>query len=789
MSKSSPFLCGPVLGLAVACSFLCTAARTGRADEGAGQGARRWLRVELPGQQQNAIKTSWPGIGCWFWTAPDFEGDGFKRFVDLHEKHSTYGVLTTSIRHHVEVTEPEVHDQLKRGVEYARAHGMEVVLDLDVRLARQAFMDKYPGEMQEIVRLRELALQPEGQARLTIDGIEMSDHYTPTRLGVRPYASLAGRLLRAYSYVAGEQGIEADTVEDITSRCQVTRADAQGVSVTIAGAGADEGRTACLLAAFTLFSPDVFAPHLVEFERNTLEQYADVPLAGACKDEWGFPGRFGPRLDDLYFSQAMADAYTRRRPGRDLVRDLLLMFKPHAGLEEERAAAINHIMEMNWQRNAEVENAYYQSIKDVFGPQGMAATHPTWYPSPATREEVFKNGLDWWACRRDLAQTDEATPFCARTALAKKWHSPLWVNMYYERTVEAYREDLWRHALGGGRINFHPVYPAPANVPPDHRTTSLLGDNLLAADCRIRLLNYISSAPIDCPVAVVFGHPAALNWAGGGLADTGLAVTDRLWSAGFYADLIPSSEITAGALRMGEDGRIQYGPQRYEAVILYHPQYERPAVAELFRRAAEAGKTALYRVGQWTLDFEGQAFDGDHQLPEAMGAMAEADACAGAVIAHLEAAGTARQTPSTIRGTVGFPGSMMPKPSGQCRLLDGTAILASGEKDVMGDPIHRAIQVDGHEVTFDAVGVAAVRLDGQGQVVALAAGALKSFAGGGLRIELAEPADVALWRTPQGPWQGVVQGNTTGPLPEALTGITANWIRVQVPVPLGKEAK
>ena len=65
---------------------------------------------------------------------------------------------------------------------------------------------------------------------------------------------------------------------------------------------------------------------------------------------------------------------------------------------------------------------------------------------------------------------------------------------------------------------------------------------------------------------------------------------------------------------------------------------------------------------------------------------------------------------------------MMPKPSGQCRLLDGTVILASGEKDVMGDPIHKAIKVDGHEVTFDAVGVAAVRLDRQGQVVALAAG-------------------------------------------------------------------
>ncbi|MEI7902108.1 MAG: hypothetical protein WCK89_17785, partial [bacterium] len=72
----------------------------------------------------------------------------------------------------------------------------------------------------------------------------------------------------------------------------------------------------------------------------------------------------------------------------------------------------------------------------------------------------------------------------------------------------------------------------------------------------------------------------------------------------------------------------------------------------------------------------------------------------------------------------------MPKPSGQCRLLDGTIILASGEKDVLGDPIQKTLNVDGHEVAFDAVGVAAVRLDKDGKLEALAAGGLKRFAVG-----------------------------------------------------------
>ncbi len=354
------------------------------------EGTVRSLRVELPGQQHNPIKTSWPGIGCWFMMARDFEPEGFKRFVDLHAKHSAYELLTTSIRHNVEVTQPAVHDQIKQAAEYACAHGMHVVMDLDVRLAREAFRQKHPDEMQEIVRLREMALSPDGVVTLEIPAITLADHYTPTERGVRPYETIASRLLRAYAYTTNADGIDPRSIRDITSRCHVSQTGHAGLRVELGGEAADRGCTACVLAAFTLFTPDVFAPHLTEFERNILRQYADVPLAGACKDEWGFPGRFSPRLDDCWFSASMARAYERRRPGHDLARDLLLMFRPHAGREAARIGAINHYMEMNWQRNAEVEQAYYQSIKRVFGSQAMAATHPTWFPDPGNQGGGFQ---------------------------------------------------------------------------------------------------------------------------------------------------------------------------------------------------------------------------------------------------------------------------------------------------------------------------------------------------------------------------------------------------------------
>ena len=735
----------------------------------------RSIDVELPNQKDNVIMKSWPGIGCWFWGEEEFRQGGYKRFIDLHEKHSGFRLLTTSIRHPVEVIDPKVHDQTKAAVEYARAHDMAIVMDLDVRLARGAFMEKYPDELQEIVRLREFALKDAGEVAFTVESVNLGDHYTFRAPG---YDSVSGRLLRVYSYVAGTEGIEPDSVQDITQRCKVVEASDKGVSIAVACTSRDKGRKVCVMAAFSLFTPAVFAPHLLEFQREILKQYADVPLAGACKDEWGFPGRFGPRTDDLWFSRFMAEAYAKRRPGNDLVRDLLLMSLGEKGRQAQQAAAINHYMEMNWQRNGEIETDFYDAVKETFGRQAMVATHPTWYPFP-TKEEVFKNGLDWWVVKRDLAQTDEATPFCARTALAKKWYSPLWYNMYYDSSVKPYEEDIWRHALGGGRMNFHPLFPHPPGKP----TISLLSGKLLQADCRIRLLNYISTAPVDCPVAVVFGHPSALNWAGPDLADAGLGVSNGLWQEGHYADLIPSSEIMNGALRVRQDGRIEYGSQRYAAMVLYHPQWERAAVAEFFRKAASKGRTALFRVGNWTVDFEGKPFDGNALLPAEMKAAADAAACVRDVIAHLKTAGIEPQTPSDMRGAAGFPASMMPKPSGQCRLLDGTVILASGEKDVLGDRIHKTITVNGQEISFDAVGVAAVRLDEKGKLEALAAGGLRSFKSRDILIELPERVDVVFWREGRSKWRGILQGYE-GPVPEALTKITKNWMRLRIPAPL-----
>lgn len=735
-------------------------------------GVVRSLRVPLPGQSANAIRESWPGVGCWFWRTNEFVGEGYRGFLDLAERHSAFRLLTTSIRAPVEVTEVGVHDQLKRAAEYGRERGLALVLDLDVRLARGAFMRAHPGELQEIVRLREVGLQAGGEVELVVPTAGGGDHYT---FRAPPYDPIDSRLLRVYSGVRTPGGLAAaGSVTDITSRCRVGEADVRRVRVAIPCLAEDAGRTAWVLAAHSLFTPDVFAPHLLEFERSILGQYADVPLAGACKDEWGFPGGMANRTN-LWFSPAMAAAYERRRPGRELARDLLLMGIGEEGREAERAAAINHYAELCWQRNAEVETAFFHATREVFGPEALVGTHPTWFPYP-NELEVFKNGLSWWASRRDLAQTDEATPFAARTALAKKWNSPLWFNMYYDRTPESYQADVWRHVLGGGRMNFHPLYPGPWETQP----WALARSRVLQTAARVDLLNLIATAPVDCPVAVVFGHPAALNWAGAGFGDVGMAVCDGLWAEGFYTDLIPSSEIALGNLRWTADGAVQYGPQRYAAVVWYHPEFERAEVAAFFGRAVGQGSTAVFRVGEATRDFEGQRLAPGCALPAPPVLPGGTADVVAAVIRHLRMAGIQPQTPGTLRGVAGFAGSVMPRPSGQCRLLDGTVVLVAGATNVLGDPLRARIEVAGRGVEFDAAGFAAVRLDTAGRVEAVAAAGLRRFRGPGLALELPDRVDLALWRVDGRAWRGAwIQDGR--PLPGPLARLTRDWTPLRLP--------
>ncbi len=708
-----------------------------------------------------------PALACYFVHEPDLEPAVHQAFLERAAAGGHFTHLTTSLRlAEGELTDASIHTAIRSITEHATAFGLGIVMDLDVRLAREAFQAAHPGELQEMLRLRELPRTPEAATQFAFTAEIPSDHYT---FKAKPYLPVASRLVRVYAYARGLEGIDPTSVTDITADCAIAAQTEASLGVEVPAA-ATSLPFVCALAAFTHLTPDVYAAHLLSFQRELLRAYADMGLAGACKDEWGFPPSFDglPKHDDFWYSEAMAAAY-RERTGRDLVRDFLLMHAGEQGRTAERLGAINHYMEMNRQRHVAIETDFYNAVKETLGSEALVATHPTWYPQ-LDRREIKKNGLDWWAAPRDYAQTDEVTPYCVRTALAKKWNNSVWYNMYYSGQKGDYERSLWSHALAGGRINYHPLYPIEATPP--WTMDALYEGGLMQGEARVRLLNLIAPAPLDCPIAVIFGHAAAMNWAGGSYEDTGLEAANALWRLGHYADLIPSSEIASGALRM-EDGQLVYGTQRYRAALLYRPDFEGASTAA-WLETARPDATRLFSIGTWTRGFDGNPFDGNAHLERFTTRCPSVEEAVAQIIACLGKDG-GPWTPASE--TLGWDQKSTCLPtSGQVRLVDGTRVITAGTIDPAGDPIQTTLEVNGHAVRFDALGIAAVRLGPDGQVLALAAGGLKSFETADLAIELEERLNLAIWRDAAGTLHGAVE--TSGPLPESLTRIAPQWTRL-----------
>lgn len=713
-----------------------------------------------------------PVIGVWNMRESELEPEGYKSTLDQAGDQSPFNLLIPFLRFaDKEITDEVIHDAVKGAAEYGLEKNIVLAPDLDVRNARRAFQRKYPDELQQLLRLREVGLSTDGRVETSLTTIHnLSDHYSGGR--IPKYDALRSYLLRVYAYRQTDEGILPGSMEDITVACSLAYSSEDSVRINLPPA--DGSRThACVMVAFTLFYPDIFAPHLMEFQRDLIRQYADVPLAGACKDEWGFPPYF-PRYAeegtvDFWYSEHRDRAYREKTEGRDLLEDCLLMALGMAGKDLERQVAINQFREMSLQRNVALEADFYDAVKEAFGPLAAVTVHPTWWPYP-DQQEMRKNGLDWWAVKRDWAQTDEIVPFGARTALSKKWGSPIWYNMYY---TNGFPDQMWSSALGGGRLDwlsFQRMYDP----------------ELMRGQTRIRLLNTISQSPVDCQVAIIFGHPGAMNWAGPHFDDVGMPLLNLFWNTGYPADLIPTSEIENGSLKLDGEGWICYGQQRYAAVVLYHPELDKRTTSEFFLKAIDS-RTALFRVGEWTTDFDGKVVDAGNMLP---GSMTVADDYREAylkVMETLRESGIRPQTPATEDLDETYytlrdfhEVSKFPPTTGFCRLIDGTVIHVAGTHDISGDPIRKEFMVNGFPVFVDAMGMAAVRLDEAGEIRALAAGSLKSFRSGDFEIHLDEPVDMALWVDDAGTWKGLLQG-WKGPVPEELRRITGQWERVGIP--------
>ncbi len=726
-----------------------------------------------------------PVIGAWF---PDFtqlnNPEGYKPYIDAFATYSSYSVLTTTMRTPLrngekQMVDKDIHDWFKNAVQYASSKGLRVALELDPRHSTPAFAKKYPEELQQRLWLQQFKFNDKDELTEKITySLEHGDAITTV-------GTKSVELARVYSFTRSQNGIETSAIEDITRSCIVKETGNNFIVVSIPKKASNKNLEVCVITNVTLNYPDVFSPHLISFELETMKQYADMPLAGLMKDEFGFPAAHdgNPGKNAFWYSRFLAEAYAKSTGGRDINRDAFLMWGGEQGREPERQMAVNHLMELYRKRCTEIEQAFYKNTKTIFGKDAFVGTHATVFPM-ANAQEFERDGFDWFTAKRDFAQADETTPYAFVISMSKKFKESVWYNQYYAPDIKEYEKNIWKYASIGGRMNFHQLYPTNSNSWLDD-VKGILKGNMKRGDCRIRLLNFISRSPVDCPVAIIFGHANAMNWAGKNFEDVGVSLADICWRSGYYADLIPSSEINEKSLRIDDKGFVWFGKQKYAAVILYQPEFENKSTAEFFRKAEKSG-SMLYRVGSWTKDFNAKPFNAKTVLPKRMKTFADYKTCSETLMADLNnnykpllQMPVTDTMPSKDMLGRSFNPSFAPSEQGTTRLTDGTVILLSGKENVAGDTIIKTITIKGVDVSFDVIGVGGVRLSKDGNIEAMVGGGLKSFKAGSFSIQLSQRVDVVLLKE-KGMWQGYVQG-LVGKIPDELKTITNNWKRIALP--------
>jgi hypothetical protein len=140
-----------------------------------------------------------PEIVEFLWGKNELQADGYKPFLDLTAAHSPFGLVLVLTEHSWEprwdITNPELHNTMKDAAAYAHQRGLRIAFDLDVRLARGAFLQQHPDQQQWMLRIRRFPLAQGRSVVARLQPAREQDHMTTP--GGR-FEVLAGRLMAVY---------------------------------------------------------------------------------------------------------------------------------------------------------------------------------------------------------------------------------------------------------------------------------------------------------------------------------------------------------------------------------------------------------------------------------------------------------------------------------------------------------------------------------------------------------------------------------------------------------------
>lgn len=518
----------------------------------------------------------------WKWNHDIFDPDVMEQKVkDLTSRTEIGNIFIGMEWIHEDFCGPNITKAFKHGIDLLHKAGRKVMIECCIRGEGEEFYKSYPYEPAYLVSVYEGVADADGKISVPHEPVY---HYW-RKTGEHGEHKLYGayRLTKSgeHSYSAAEK------LDDAESRAV---AEGEGFAIEIASASLKEGDTVAVALGFPQPLPDLAHPMLIPYFRKMAEHAKEVGADGVFSDEWGYdiilkietPNPYDDwklSIRHLSYSDYFEKEFVKET-GESLKEHFIDLFYEGSEKRKDLIDGYMRAMRLICTRN---EDGMYAAVKEIMGPDAFWGIHPTWWGN-ATKQyfEFFKNGFYWWDAARDIAQTDEMVSLPIRTALAHRFASPVWYNMWYSmgtRSIAGYFPETWNNLRYGGRTH-HLGYECPnESVVLEFKPRGLL-ESIERIEKRVRLFDDVCQQP-DCRLLLFFGFEAVSNWADVGREAPWGPESPRLMKVltscnelfpQMLCDLVPSYSVENGSLFINENRKAQYGTQEYDAVIAYYPQ-------------------------------------------------------------------------------------------------------------------------------------------------------------------------------------------------------------------------
>ena len=496
----------------------------------------------------------------------------------------------------------EIQGLIRKAEKILTAHGKQLLLDIDLRNELDGFLKVYPQNEGCNIRFWEEKLDDAGNI------VFNKDNLTAGRTGrtrrQQPPIGIAGAWvmdkMERNEYKPGSLvplNNDAVLFENRGVYCQYN-----------VSAGAENaGKTLVVVPIFEHGIPDLFSENIYPYYSTLFDAVADVPLAGAATDEWGWDLAL-QNDDGLFFVEAFpystgfVDSY-KKHTARNLNDDLIhLAYHPSGDVSTSVHVINSYITTLR--KCIEKNNLWFkEENKRRFGADAFVGVHQTlWGDFSDFSVDIVHNGLCWWETPWEIPQTDEFVAMPIRTALVHKWGGPIFYNMWYSgnsQQLDTYWRETWKNARFGGRTHYL-GYECPHEPGVFRLKHPGALEGVDEMERKITEIDRLQRSRPDCRVAVVFGMEAVSCFINGAKIVRGqgnLTEAVKFALALFehcLCDFIPGSEIANGSLKL-ENGQAVYGSQKYDAVVYIEPEYmDKTVLEKLTAYTTQSGRLLLY---------------------------------------------------------------------------------------------------------------------------------------------------------------------------------------------------